>query len=74
MEQKVLDILKDVFDVEELDNACSQENTSEWDSMAQLNIVAELEDAFDVSLEPEEIAKMKTFADIMVILKSKGAQ
>ena len=42
--------------------------------MAQLNIVAELEDAFDVSLEPEEIAKMKTFADIMAILKSKGAQ
>lgn len=74
MEQKVLDILKDVFDVEELDNTCSQENTSEWDSMAQLNIVAELEDAFDVSLEPEEIGTMKSFDDIICILKEKGVK
>lgn len=71
MEQKVLGILKDVLDVEELDTTCSQETTAEWDSMAQLNIVAELEDTFDVSLEPEEIARIKSFTDIITVLNSK---
>ena len=42
--------------------------------MAQLNIVAELEDVFDVSLEPEEIASMKSFDEIIKILKSKGVE
>lgn len=71
MEQKVLNILKEVFDVDELDNTCSQENTKEWDSMAQLNIVAELEDAFDISIEPIEISQMKTFVDIIQLLNKK---
>ena len=40
--------------------------------MGQLNLVAELEDAFDVSLEPEEIGMMKSYNDIIRLLKDKG--
>ena len=36
------------------------------------NLVAELEDVFAVSLEPEEIGTMKSFNDIIRILKDKG--
>lgn len=74
MEEKVIALLEEVLDVENLDNTCSQATCEEWDSMAQLNIVAELEDAFDVSLEPDEIATMKNFDDIIRILKGKGAE
>ena len=42
--------------------------------MGQLNLVAELEDIFDVSLEPEEIGSMKSYEDIVRILKSKGVE
>jgi len=74
MEQKVLDILKETFELDCVDKSCSQATCDAWDSMGQLNLVAELEDAFDVSLEPEEIGTMKCFDDIVRILREKGVE
>ena len=71
MEEKVLEILKNVFELETVDTTCSQQTCEKWDSMGQLNLVVELESEFDVSLEPEEIGEMKSFEDIIRILKSK---
>lgn len=72
MEEKVLDILKNLFELDTVDETCSQETCEKWDSMGQLNLVVELESEFDVTLEPEEIGEMKCFNDIIRILKSKG--
>lgn len=71
MEEKVLEILKDLFELDTVDETCSQETCEKWDSMGQLNLVAELEMEFDVSLEPEEIGEMKCYNDIIRILKQK---
>jgi acyl carrier protein len=71
MEEKVLEILKNVFELESVDTNCSQETCEKWDSLGQLNLVVELEDAFGVSIEPEEIAAMQSFQDIIRILKAK---
>lgn len=71
MEEKILEILKETFELDSVDKSCSQATCSAWDSMGQLNLVAELEDAFDISLEPEEIGEMKSYYDILHILKSK---
>ena len=70
MEQKVLDILRDVLEDNTIDATCSQENCEKWDSMAQLNLSVELEDAFDISLEPEQIAQMKSVKEICKVLSS----
>ena len=72
MKEKVLEILKDLFELETVDETCSQTTCEKWDSMGQLNLVVELESEFDVTLEPEEIGEMKCFDDIIRILKSKG--
>lgn len=72
MEEKVLEILKNLFELETVDETCSQETCEKWDSMGQLNLVVELESEFDVTLEPEEIGEMKCFNDIIRILKTKG--
>ena len=74
MEEKVLEILKDLFELDTVDNTCSQTTCDKWDSMGQLNLVVELETEFDVTLEPEEIGEMKCFDDIVRILKSKGVE
>ena len=71
MEEKVLEILKDLFELDTVDETCSQTTCEKWDSMGQLNLVVELESEFDVTLEPEEIGEMKSFGDIIRILKSK---
>lgn len=73
MEEKVLEILKDLFELDTVDTTCSQTTCEKWDSMGQLNLVVELESEFDVTLEPEEIGEMKCFDDIIRILKSKVA-
>lgn len=72
MEEKVLEILKNLFELDTVDRTCSQTSCEKWDSMGQLNLVVELESEFDVSLEPEEIAGMSSFDDIISLLKSKG--
>ena len=72
MEEKVLDILKETFKLDAVDKTCSQATCPAWDSMGQLNLVAELEDAFDISLEPEEIGTMRSYEDIIKILREKG--
>lgn len=74
MEEKVLEILKDLFELDTVDETCSQTTCDKWDSMGQLNLVVELESEFDVTLEPEEIGEMKSFNDIINILKSKGVE
>ena len=72
MEEKILEILKNVFELDAVDKTCSQQTCEKWDSMGQLNLVVELESEFDISLEPEEIGEMTSFQDIIRILKSKG--
>lgn len=71
MEEKILDILKETFELDSVDTTCSQATCPAWDSMGQLNLVAELEDAFDISLEPEEIGEMKSFEDVVRIVGEK---
>ncbi len=71
MEDKILEILRETFELDAVDKTCSQKNCPQWDSMGQLNLVAELEEAFDISLEPEEIGMMKDFNDIVRIVSEK---
>ncbi len=71
MEEKVKEILKNLFELETVDETCSQETCEKWDSMGQLNLVIELESEFDMTLEPEEIGVMKSYNDIIRVLNSK---
>lgn len=74
MEEKVLEILKNVFELEAVDRTCSQATCEKWDSMGQLNLVVELEGEFNISFEPEEIGEMMSFVDIVKLLIKKGVQ
>ena len=71
MKERIFDVLKDVFELESVDEGLSQKNCDKWDSMGQLDLVIALEQEFGVSLEPEEIGTMVCYADIERILKSK---
>lgn len=71
MEERVLSVLRTVFKDDTIDANCSQKNCAAWDSMNHLNLVVELEIAFGVSLEPEEIASMVDFSEVVRVIKSK---
>lgn len=71
MKEKVLEILKQVFELDNIDENVSQDNCDKWDSMNHLNLIVELESEFDVSFEPEEIAEMRDFSKVIQILEAK---
>jgi len=65
--EKVLALMAETFNVEGalLNEVTSQKNLSAWDSLRHLNLIVALEDEFEVSFEPEQIAIMTSFATIM---------
>lgn len=50
-------------------------NTStlpQWDSVAHLQLVVALEDAFDISLTPADVVELKSYANALEILRRHG--
>ena len=72
MEEKVLEIVRNVLEDDNVDVNTSQANNAKWDSMAQLNLMVELESEFGLSLEPEEISSIKSVKDIIEIVNNKS--
>lgn len=64
MEEELLTIIRDILENQSLDENVSQENCDDWDSMAHLNIIIAVEEEFDISIEPEDITEIKSFADL----------
>lgn len=59
------------LDVESVESA-SMESVERWDSIGQMSLIALVEDAFGIELEPEEIMTFTSFAAGLEILKSHG--
>jgi acyl carrier protein len=73
MKERIKEVLATVLK-REVDDATSQDNCPEWDSLHHLNMIVEMEMAFDISFEPEEMGQMKSVADIERLVKQKLGQ
>ena len=71
LEEKVLDIMRETFGIDDVTTDASQKNCENWDSLRHLTLASELEDAFDIELEPGEIAEMTDFSRVIAMLQSK---
>ena len=71
LEERILEIMREVFDYDEVSNQSSQKNCEKWDSLHHLSLAAELEEAFDIELEPEEIGEMTDFSRVVELIQSK---
>ena len=71
LQDRVLDIMRETFGIDEMSTDVSQKNCDQWDSLRHLTLASELEDAFDIELEPEEIAEMTDFSRVIAMLESK---
>ncbi len=74
------DRLLDVFSAglklpaSELSDDTSPSNTSQWDSLAAMEMVVLIEDAFDVRLKTSEIMKMRSIGLARTVLRGKGVE
>ena len=46
---------------EELNDNYGKDTVEEWDSVHQLGLIAELEEAFDIMFDPEDIMEMTSY-------------
>ena len=64
VKEKMKSIFVDVFGIDEhqVTDDLAYASISQWDSVAHMAMVAEVEDAFDVMLDTDDITDMSTFA------------
>lgn len=55
--------------VEDLNDDYGKGTVSEWDSVHQLSLIAQMEDAFDIMFDPEDIMEMTSYAKGKELLK-----
>jgi acyl carrier protein len=73
MNDKVKLIMANVFrtDIENITDDLKQKDVTFWDSLRHLNLIVELEEKFEISFEPEEIAEMTTFKMVIFHINQK---
>lgn len=73
MNDKVKSIMANVFrtDIENITDDLRQKDVSFWDSLRHLNLIVELEEEFEISFEPEEIAEMIAFKKVIYYINQK---
>ena len=62
MQEKFLKVLKEALEIEdrEINLSDNFQDYAEWDSLAQLNLAAMLDEDFNVSIETKDLVKLKT--------------
>ena len=73
-EKKLKNILTKVLLVDEatISDSMSRKTVKEWDSMAHLMLVSEIETAFEVTMNDDDIMEIQTVADIKKTLQKLG--
>lgn len=73
VEEKVKEIVAQVSDVNvsEVTLQSAVGDFPQWDSMGQMAILQQVEEAFNISFEPEEMMDIEDVKDIIVAVESK---
>lgn len=70
MEERIIELMKDVLETQDIDINSTQETIGNWTSLRHLSLASELEDEFGIEFDPAEIAEMKSVRQIADILRS----
>ena len=73
-DKKLKDILTKILLIDEtkISDNMSRKNVKEWDSMAHLMLVSEIESVFEVTMNDDDIMEIQTVADIKKTLQKLG--
>ncbi len=74
-EKEALEWIADMFemDSEEMHPEMQRRDVPAWDSLGMLTLLARLDDDLDIQLDDQETEQMRTIADIVRMLRQKGA-
>jgi len=75
--EKLNKVLCDLFDFEnseDINDSFGPDDIESWDSLGHVELVTDLEEAFDISLEVVDISRMYTIGGIKKIIAKYGVQ
>ena len=74
IDKKLKDILAKVLLIDEkkINDEMSRKTVKEWDSMAHLMLVSEIESAFEVTMDDDDIIEIQTVTDLKKTLQKLG--
>jgi acyl carrier protein len=64
-EQKVITLVSTALNVNSINLKSSQENTSEWDSLAYLSVISTLEEEFEIEITEKNINNFGSVKNIL---------
>lgn len=72
MKEKIIQIMAEVFEmpINDFPVEISQDSIENWDSLRHLNLIVELEESFNKSFNPEDIAEMTSLEKIIDFLSN----
>lgn len=75
MKEKFLTAFKEALEIEDQEIKMSDKfrDYDEWDSIAQLSLIAMLDEEFDLQIEGDEFDKLKTVEDLLKAVEAKAA-
>ncbi|WP_375585628.1 acyl carrier protein [Cyclobacterium xiamenense] len=71
MENQFIDLLKEVLEVSELSLSDNFKELNEWDSLALLTLIAELDEQYGVLIESDELDKIQTVQELFDLVQNK---
>ncbi len=72
MEEKIKQIMQQLFEVPEITEDASFTSVEKWDSLNHLNLIQILEQTFSVTFETDEMIEMLDYKTIVDTLKKRG--
>ncbi len=76
MEATLKKIMNDIFQIPENDitDTTSVDNTESWDSLKHMELIASLEEEFEIIFTADEIVSMNDFLKIKQFVREKGVE
>jgi acyl carrier protein len=68
IEQKLKEIIGDIFDLDEISDEVTSDTVEIWDSLNHLRLVTALEDEFGINLTMDEINIMTNYPKIVELV------
>ena len=71
---KLVEIMVDVFDVDDLeyDDKLSAVDIEEWDSLSNIRFIVAVEGAFSVRFSNKEVEALQNVGDLVALIQSKS--
>ncbi len=72
----VTDILRDIFDDDELEvtEATCSDDVEDWDSLEQINILVAIQDEFGIQFSLDDVSDLKDVGDTLDLIEKKLAE